>query len=114
MIILTKVIQIEFGRRPFFLFQKDRRVVVTKTKTTKARITRKTVSKKQTKRKVAKIKDKAKEDLDLEKDDLLDELEESKFVYIREKTPATKKQKAKSIIEAIVPKRNICLAAKRV
>jgi hypothetical protein len=60
------------------------------------------------------IKDKAKEDLDSERDNLLNELEESKVVYIREKTPVAKKQKAKNIIEAVVPKRNIYLIAKRV
>jgi hypothetical protein len=35
-------------------------------------------------------------------------------VYIREKAPAAKKQKAKNIIEIIVPKRNMRLVAKRV
>jgi hypothetical protein len=112
-ITLTKLIQIEFGRKPFFLFQKNKRIIVEKTKTTKAKTTRKTASKKQTKRKAAEVKDKTKKDLDLEGDDLLDKLEESKVIYIKEKAPVAKKQKAKNIIEVIIPKRNIRLVAKR-
>jgi hypothetical protein len=113
-ITLTKIIQIEFGRRPLSLIQKDGRVVVAKVKTAKAGTTGKAASKKQTKKKAAEVEDKAKENLDSEGDDLLDELEESEVVYIKEKAPAIKKQKAKSIVEAVVPKRNIRLVAKRV
>jgi ribosomal protein L9 len=65
---LTKVVQIEFGCKPFFLFQKNKRIAITKAKITKARTARKTASKKQTERKAAEIKDKAKEDLDSERD----------------------------------------------
>jgi hypothetical protein len=97
-----------------FLFQKGRRVIIAKTKIAKTGIAGKTASKKQTKRKVTKVKNKTKEDLDSEGDDLSDELEESKVIYIREKAPTTKKQKAKSIIEVVVPKINIYLIAKRV
>jgi hypothetical protein len=74
----------------------------------------KTTSKKQTKRKAAEVKDKTKEDLNLEGNNLSNELEESKVMYIREKALAAKKQKAKSIIEIVVPKRNMYLEAKRV
>jgi hypothetical protein len=63
-ITLTKVIQMEFGRRSLFLFQKNRRIIIAKTKTTKAGTAGKAASKKQTKRKAAEVKDKAKEDLD--------------------------------------------------
>jgi hypothetical protein len=111
---LTKVVQIEFGRRPLSSLQKDGRITVAKTKATKARTAGKAASKKQTKRKAAEVEDKAKEDLDSEGDDLSDELEESKVVYIREKAPAIKKQKAKNMVEIVVPKRNMRLAAKKV
>jgi hypothetical protein len=94
-ITLTKSIQIEFGRGLFFLFQKDKRIAAAKAKTTKTGTVGKAASKKQTKKKAAEVKDKAKEDLDSEGDDLLDELEESKVIYIREKTFATKKTKSK-------------------
>jgi hypothetical protein len=114
MITLTKAVQIEFGRRFPFLFQKDRRVIIAKTKTAKAGTAGKAASKKQTKKKAAKVEDKAREDLDSEKDDLSNEFKESEVVYIREKAPAAKKQKAKSIAEAIVPKKNIRLVAKKV
>jgi hypothetical protein len=111
---LTKVVQIEFSRRPLSLFQKNKRVIVAKTKTTKIRIAGKIISKKQTKKKAAEVEDKAKGDLDSGGDNLLNELKESKVMYIREKTFIAKKQKAKSIVEAIVPKRNIRLVAKRI
>jgi hypothetical protein len=97
-----------------FYFKKNKRVVVAKTKITKTRTTGKAVSKKQTKRKITKIKDKAKEDLDSEGDNLSDEFKESEVVYIKEKTLVIKKQKAKNIIKIIVLKRNIRLVAKRI
>jgi hypothetical protein len=70
----------------------------------------KAVSKKQTKRKATEVEDKAKKNLDSERD----ELKESEIIYIKEKAPTAKKQKAKNIIETVVPKRNIYLATKRV
>jgi hypothetical protein len=51
-----------------------------------------------------KIKDKTKEDLDSERNNLSNKLKESKVIYIKEKTFATKKQKTKNIIETIAPK----------
>jgi hypothetical protein len=90
---LTKVIQIELGRGLFFYFKKNRRIIIAKTKTTKTGTAGKAVSKKQTKKKAAKIKDKAKEDLDSERDDLSDELKESEVVYIREKALIIKNKK---------------------
>jgi hypothetical protein len=97
-----------------FFISKIKRVIITKTKTTKIKIARKTVSKKQTKKKTTKIKDKAKENLDLERDNLLDQLEESEVIYIREKVPIAKKQKTKNIIEIIIPKKYIYLVTKKI
>jgi hypothetical protein len=96
-ITLIKAIQIEFGYRPFFLFQKDGRITIAKTKIAKVRTAGKAVSKKQTKRKATEVKNKAEKDLDSERDDLSDELKESKVIYIREKTLAAKKNKRRKV-----------------
>jgi hypothetical protein len=59
-----------------------------------------------------KIKDKTKEDLDSERNNLSNKLKESKVIYIKEKILVIKNKKQKKKI--IIPKRNIYLVIKRI